>query len=208
MSQFNLNLTASDTRKAVWKQERRGGLLEKNFSCWKSTVIPSPYTRHTMFLWTEDFKLRLGKHCFMCWTPKKGLSASVTWLAILTKEAELSKHQSIFHQLPISAGQSEQEGSKEQLRTGLISFSHLFSPGLWMTERGRLSKSKGLCTPAFVCRTLLQRVAISIPWTPSYRFLHIGLLQRPLLREGLRTAFTAKGSRWLHRAPHLPCTGQ
>lgn len=30
MSQFNLNLTASDVRKAVRKQQRRGGLLEKN----------------------------------------------------------------------------------------------------------------------------------------------------------------------------------
>lgn len=29
MSHFNLNLTASDIRKAVQKQERRGGLLEK-----------------------------------------------------------------------------------------------------------------------------------------------------------------------------------
>lgn len=132
----------------------------------------------------------------MCWTPKKGLSVSVTWLAILTKEAELSKHQSIFHQLPISAGQSEQEGSKEQLRTGLISFSHLFSPGLGMTERGRLSRREGPCAPASVGSALLQHGAISIPEIPLYRFLQTGWLQRPLLGEGSQTPFTAKGTRW------------
>lgn len=63
-------------------------------------------------------------------TPQKGLSASITWPAILTKGAELSKHQSIFPRLPISAGQAEQEGGEEHLRAGLGSFSHFFSPGL------------------------------------------------------------------------------
>lgn len=80
----------------------------------------------------------------MCSTPQKGLSASVTWPAILTKGAELSEHQSIFQQLPISAGQSEQEGGEEHLRAGLISASHLFSPGPEATERGGLSQGKGL----------------------------------------------------------------
>lgn len=110
-----------------------------------------------MFLWTEDFKLRLGKPCFMCWTPKRGLSVSVTWLPILTKKVELSKHQSIFHQLPISAGQSEQEGSKEQLRTGFIFLTSFLTRSLddWKRQviqmQGALHISICLQYPAAAC---------------------------------------------------------
>lgn len=39
-------------------------------------------------------------------------------------------------------------------------------------------------------------------------FLQIQLLQCSLLGEGWEAPFTAKGTRWLHRAPRLACTGQ
>lgn len=171
--------------------------------CWKSTVIPSlpSYTRQTMFLWTGVFKPGIGEHCFVCWTPKKGLSVSVTQLAILTKEAKPLN----TRQYPTSF--SSQQGRLNKRRQSISdqgSFhSQSFSHQDWRQQKEAGDPNTRGCRHRHVLA-----VPRCIPEVPLDHFLQIQLLQCSLLGEGWEAPFTAKGTRWLHRAPRLACTGQ
>lgn len=136
--------------------------------CWKSTVIPSlpSYTRQTMFLWTGVFKPGIGEHCFVCWTPKKGLSVSVTQLAILTKEAKPLN----TRQYPTSF--SSQQGRLNKRRQRASKIRAHFILKAFLTRTGGNRKRQVIRTQgAADTGTCLQYPAASrrCPWITSSR---------------------------------------